>query len=455
MHNIHTQPRKKTLAVAVKTALIVSLIMNVIHLQALAQSYDLEGYRNDITGKAGDAPHLKDIPTGSDGYLYRAMGFGSQILDDPSVNSVLQKKRMNVKVGLGYSCGKFDPTANIEQMVNQIKNKIKKLPGQFVTGVTSAIASLPAYLLNKVNPTLYNTITKTLDDGFDFFDFQFKSCQQIEGELKNDGSDYYQILKKSSSENLGTIIKEQPGEGIEDNVKQVNEEGGDKGVKLAGGQAKGGSGQKPVDFVSEVVVAGYNLSLGRTDATSTSAATSTETKDNQLANVFKSPEIAKSTLIRMYGSVEIQLDQNNENPIQSTPGNGIQLDFAQDRLYYLKAMKEIVKDERSVSDVVDGLSADIPNAMKDVIKMNVVPQDIQDLRALSEQARLYQLELRADQMATIAMILKLNTLKSILKVGTKEPNLQQSPAKSEMELAVYRVLEDIERDLYQLQTRGN
>ena len=449
MQNIHSRPRKKTLAVAVKTALIVSLIMNA----ALAQSYDLEGIRDNITGKAGDAPHLKDIPTGSDGYLYRMMGFGSQILDDPSVNDVLKKKRMTAKVGLGYSCGKFDPTANIEQMVNQIKNKIKKLPGQFVSGVTSAIASLPAYLLNKVNPTLYNTITKTLDDGFDFFDFQFKSCQQIEGELKNDGSDYYQILKKSSSENLGTIIKEQPGEGLEDNVTQVNKEGGDKGVKLAGGQAKGGSGQKPVDFVSEVAIAGYNLSLGRADATSTSAATSDETKNNQLANVFKSPEIAKSTLIRMYGSVEIQLDQNNEDPIQSTPGTGIQLDFAQDRLYYLKAMKEIVKDERSVSDVVDGLSADIPNAMKDIIKMNAVPQDIQDLRTLSEQARLYQLELRADDMATIAMRLKLTTLKNILNVGMKEPNLQQSPAKSEMEMMIYSVLERLERDLYQLETR--
>lgn len=451
MKNQKTPKRfhQNTLAVAVKTALIVSLIMNA----ALAQSSDLEGIRDNITGKAGDAPHLKDIPAGSDGYLYRMMGFGSQILDDPSVNDVLRKKRMNAKVGLGYSCGKFDPTANIEQMVNQIKNKIKKLPGQFVSGVTSAIASFPGYLMNKVNPTLYNTITKTLDDGFDFFDFQFKSCQQYESELKNDGSDYFQILKKSSSENLGTVIKEQPGEGIEDNVSQTIEEGGDKGVKLAGGEAKGGSGQKPVDFVSEVVIAGYNLSLGRSDATSTSAATSTEAKNNQLANVFKSPEIAKTTLIRMYGSVEIQLDKNNDNPVQSTPGTGIQLDFAQDRLYYLKAMKEIVKDEQNVDDVISNLPADIPNAMKDIVRMNAVPQDIQDLRSLTEQARLYQLELRADDMATIAMKLKLTTLKNMLLVGMKEPNLQQSSAKSEMESMIYGVLEQIERDLYQLQTR--
>lgn len=456
MKNISTKnTQTKNINKIVKLTALAAILMHVLSTQIYAQSYDLGSIRDAITGEVGKAPHIKDIPSGSDGYLYKLMGFGQQILDEPAVSDIIGKSRMSARAGLGYSCGKFDPTANVEQMINQITSKIKKMPGQFVAGATAAIASYSSYLLNKVNPTLYNTITKTLDDGFDFFDFQFKSCQEYESDLKNDGSDYYQMAKKSASENLGITIKEKPKAGIEDNVQDTIEDGGDKGIKLAGGKAKGGSGQAPIDFISEAVIAGYNLSLARTDTTSTAAASASEIKGSQLANVFNTPDKAKSTLIRMYGSVEVQINNGNEAPVKTTPGNGILLDFNQDSLYFLNAMQAIVKDNSTIKQVVDNSGADIPQAMKDIIKTNAIPQDIQDMRTLSAQARHYQLLLRADEMAVLSMTLKLNMLKDILRVGIKEANLQQSSSKAEMEITVLMVIDEIERDLYKLKNRGN
>ena len=431
-------------------ALITALFTYTVNV---ATAQNIDEIRDNITGKKGDAPHLQDIPTGSNGYMYQMFDVGKKILDIPVANDMISKQRMNVKLGLGYSCGNFDPTANVEQMVNQIKSKLQKMPGQFVSGATSAIASMPSYLLNKINPTLYNTITKTLDDGFDFFEFNFKTCSEWEADLKNDGGDYYQLLKKAGSEKLGQNIANDDTKPVDEQVEQTRKDAGNDGLKLSGGEAKGGKGQKPIDYVSEAIISGYNLAIGRSDVTSKAPASGNEAK-NQIADVFTSPEIAKTALTRMYGAAEISLDSDNQTPISTVPANGIKMDFAQDHAFFLKAIKSIVVDNKTITEAAEASGADVPKIMGQIVLRNVVPQDVQNMRTFDKETRLLFMDSRAEEMAKISMFLKLETLKQLLKMGMREPNLEQSSGREQMEMTVYRVIEEIDRDLYDLRTKG-
>ena len=72
--------------------------------------------------------------------------------------------------GFGYACGRFDPFDNVEAMINSAIDKFKQLPQKFVQAAQAAVAALPAYILNKINPSLYNVVTKQLDEAFKLFE---------------------------------------------------------------------------------------------------------------------------------------------------------------------------------------------------------------------------------------------------------------------------------------------
>ena len=54
--------------------------------------------------------------------------------------------------GLGYSCGNFDPIAGVADAINGLKGTKDKLITGAVGAVTSAIGSLPALIMQRVDP---------------------------------------------------------------------------------------------------------------------------------------------------------------------------------------------------------------------------------------------------------------------------------------------------------------
>ena len=79
-----------------------------------------------------------------------------------SISAPLNEGVVNLKLGgssdygLGFSCGKFNPTLAIKNLLNGFKS----IPDQLVNGALSAvnasIGSLPALILQRMNPGLYD-----------------------------------------------------------------------------------------------------------------------------------------------------------------------------------------------------------------------------------------------------------------------------------------------------------
>ena len=132
------------------------------------------------------------------GELYYRLG-GGKVLPPPGAGFTTFAIRSRFTAGFGGSCGQFDFHQNITQMINQWKNRIREIPGQLQTAISAAIAALPSYLMMKYNPSLFNTLTRTLDEAFNLFQLSYKTCQQLETEMqKNPGANPYQGFLQAS-----------------------------------------------------------------------------------------------------------------------------------------------------------------------------------------------------------------------------------------------------------------
>jgi len=100
-------------------------------------------------------------PTG-DGLWYYEIGGAEPVSrpPNPSVTSVTLGG--SIELGLGYSCGKFDPVAAVTNTLNQIKSGASSMMNAMITAASSAIAALPALILQRANPGLYDLFQNAL-----------------------------------------------------------------------------------------------------------------------------------------------------------------------------------------------------------------------------------------------------------------------------------------------------
>ncbi|HNP34330.1 MAG TPA: integrating conjugative element protein, partial [Woeseiaceae bacterium] len=193
----------------------------------------------------------------------------------------------SVELGLGYSCGKFDPTIAVSQSLNNLSQGADDLVDAMVGAATAAIAALPATILQRANPGLYDLFQNALLRAEERVSIATKSCEQMETELARGKNPYADLVTVSK----GNDWKVQMGIGGNDAVSAkgaVEASNGSNGVPWIRGIA-GGVDQEPIRMTSDVVRAGYNLLLNRTiDSEGPAPATAA----SRLADLWPSPEAA-------------------------------------------------------------------------------------------------------------------------------------------------------------------
>jgi len=126
---------------------------------------------------------------------------------------------------------------------------------------SSAIAALPALILQRANPGLYDLFQNALLQAEETMQLATKSCEQMEAEIAAGKNPYADLTTLSK----GNDWKLQMGIGGNDAVtakQAVEGANGDHGVPWIGGQA-GGAGQAVLQFTGDIVQAGYNLHMNR------------------------------------------------------------------------------------------------------------------------------------------------------------------------------------------------
>jgi|TARA_R110002124_G_scaffold14345_6_gene64069 integrating conjugative element protein (TIGR03755 family) len=262
-----------------------------------------------INGFAAQAPT-------EDGLWYYEIG-GAEPVSVPANPAVVSVTLGgSAQLGLGYSCGKFDPVAAVTNTLNSIGAGVDNMMNAMTAAATSAIAALPALILQRANPGLYDLFQNALIKAEETMQLATKSCEQMEAEIAQGKNPYADLITLSK----GNDWKVQMGVGGNDAVTAkttVESSNGDNGVPWIGGQA-GGSGQPVLEFTGDIVEAGYNINMNRavTDPTPVPAASST-----RLSEIWPSPADARDWTVEVVGeNIVTTCDTCRKDSI---PGTGL------------------------------------------------------------------------------------------------------------------------------------
>ncbi len=123
------------------------------------------GYGKDVSGAVSDK-------------LYYTLGGGS-VISQPATRSSMRKLGMNVGWSSDLMCGNFDLKTTVGNQLNGVTNGFKNLMGDVVQNATGAVASLPAMIIQRANPGLYDMLTNGVLQANVSFDKAQLNCQNM------------------------------------------------------------------------------------------------------------------------------------------------------------------------------------------------------------------------------------------------------------------------------------
>ena len=268
-----------------------------------------------LTVATGPDSYAAQAPT-EDGLWYYEIG-GAEPVSVPANPAVVSTTLGgSAQLGLGYSCGKFDPVAAVTNTLNDIGSGVDNMMNAMTAAATSAIASLPALILQRANPGLYDLFQNALIKAEETMQLATKSCEQMEAEIAQGKNPYADLITLSK----GNDWKVQMGIGGNDAVTAkdtVESSNGDNGVPWIGGQA-GGTGQPVLEFTGDIVEAGYNINMNRavTDTSPVPAASAT-----RLSEIWSTPGEARDWTVDVVGeNIVTTCDTCRKDSI---PGTGL------------------------------------------------------------------------------------------------------------------------------------
>ena len=384
----------------------------------------------ELKGALGAGVRSDDLPAGRTGWAF-GIGAGADTdnLRPPTFSQKLSASA-NFSAGFGYSCGQFDPFDSVEQMIQSAIEKFKRLPQMFVQAAQAAVAGLPAYILNKINPSLYNVVTKQLDEAFKLFEINFKDCQTIEREIAL-GQNPYQSLVMAG---IGDRMRVEMGFGegtIDDRMMQVRTEGPSNGIVMSEGKRYGGEGQEPIEATKNVLTAGINLLTDRGVGNTRAFGESLHEK-HPITVLFESPEDLVEFITDIYGSRAYQLTK--EGPASSKPGYGYERKYVEIRDDTIEQLQKYVKRE-----------IDRKTFEKDTGFL-VPPATIEEMRQLPPYSLSIAIDDQARTFAVDRLKLKLDYALQSVKTGLGEPNLAQSEAYEVIEREMTKLIIAIQDD---------
>ncbi|MCZ5017077.1 hypothetical protein O5969_19705 [Escherichia coli] len=135
-----------------KTGMVALSVMLYCSIPAMADLLSLPklndstfGYGKSVDGAVSDK-------------LFYTLGGGS-VISQLATRSNMQKLGMDLGWSSDLMCGNFDLKTTVGNHLNGLTDGFKNLMGDVIQGGTDAAASLPAMVIQRANPGLYDMIT--------------------------------------------------------------------------------------------------------------------------------------------------------------------------------------------------------------------------------------------------------------------------------------------------------
>src|SRR5574338_983786 len=318
----------------------------------------------------------------------------------------------SIGVGIGWNsnliCGNMSITTTLQNQLNGITNGFQSIMSTVIQNATSAVASLPALIIQRADPGLYNLLTNGVLQARLDFDRSKMTCRAIANRMADvaGGEAGWDQLAEGMA--LRDAVSSTDAVSA---VEQSESNRGNNGVPWVGGNNAGGSGQSSIKVVGDVMRAGYNLLNGRS-ATDTSSIARSACGNRLTCQTWSSPGAAAAFANRVLGERE-QRTCESCTKTQTTPGVGLTPVIQEEYETKLQVLQELVTGARPTTlanlDAAGSSSLPITRGVIEALR-DEPDQDVLGRRLASEAALSSVLE-------------KALLLQRTLLTGKKEPNV--------------------------------
>lgn len=382
-----------------------------------------------------DAP--KSPP--EDGLWYYEIG-GAKPVSAPANPSVTSASvGGNARLGLGYSCMKLDPVVAVENTLNEVKDGVENMLNAMTQAATGAIASLPAIILQRANPGLYDLFQNALVRAEYQVDLATKSCEQIEAAIGSNKNPYEDLIVLSK----GNDWKVQMGISGNDPVtaqEAVETSNGSNGLPWIGGQA-GGNDQDPIALTGDIAKAGFNIELNRSPSAESPVSYD---QSKRITQMWSSPDEAANWTIQVVGEHEVTTCE--ECTKSTTPGHGLGPSLQTEETNVSSELNSIVNSS-SPPTLIDLQSISAPG-------IAITRQVVESIQSLPPTERYIVVERLATEIAVARTVEKAFLARRTLKAGAQLPEVHaNSVAKSHAEQVIKDLDSEIERLVFENRIR--
>lgn len=391
----------------------------------------------------------------SDSNYYYQMGGGS----DLSMPPVTRNHNVTIAgdVDVGYSCDGFNPSISISNTFNNLKESVQGIKQDVVNSATSAMGTLPLYILSKANKHLYNNIENTISSAQDTFHISMKSCQQAMDNIKDGKSPYQDWFSMSDSQGWMKYIKQsKQGQKVDINHarKQLSKNPDKYGVKwVHNQQSSGGSvgNQVPIRVMYDVVVAGFNAMVDpKADLDQKST---TPDGDTGLGQYFDNADDAGHWAQLVLGEIKISSKQGHNDTKRGTDLMTIAQSCPKQADHELTCIKTIKK---RMADIVSSAETPTAKQLKQISsdEMVATPKIIESIRNQTKQNRAVTINKWAEDAALQNVIDKAFMLRRLLIAGSQtQPVHNSQPALDTVHQSLKQLNKQIHNVLFQFKVR--
>ena len=332
-------------------------------------------------------------------------------------------------------CGNMSLTNTLQNQLNGATEGFQQIMGSVVQNATQAVMSLPALIIQRANPGLYELLSNGVMQGRIDFDRSKLTCQAMAEKMADKvGQAGWGALAKNQE--MQSNLEQTGGDAVA-TVKNTESQNGNNGVSWVGGSKAGGNGQTPIRVTSDVVRAGYNLLHNRTVADSTSISSS-DCLGGAICQTWASPQEESEWAVRVLGESEVATCDSCET-LRAAAGSGLTPLIQEAYSERLKALQGLLSG--SLSPTPDNLAkASSP-------MLPVTRGVIEALRDDPDQDLLARR--LASETALSSVLDKALLLLRTLLAGSHEPNIASAkPAQT----ALTKNMDALEREIRLLQT---
>ena len=346
----------------------------------------------------------------------------------------MQSYGVGVDWNANLICGDMSLEVTLRNQLNGITEGFQAIMSDIIESATAAVASLPALIIQRADPGLYNLLTNGILQARLDFDRSKLTCRQIADRMAQVAGG--QLGWDQLAEGLALRNAVASTDAVSA-IEEAENNRGNNGVPWVGGENAGGTAQEPIRVVSDTTRAGYNLLNGRA-ITDTSAIDENACNARLTCEVWPSPDAAAAWAVRVLGETEHRTCETCTKT-QATAGVGLTPLIQEEYERKIQALQGLVSGNQPLT--IENLEAAGSTAMP--ITRGVIEslRDEQDQDLLAKRL--------ASEVALATVLERALLLQRILLAGAKEPNVAANRLAQD---AIYREGEWLNREIDNLRT---